>query len=325
MARYRRWIKGALLVAAGATLAVLGPQFYTAIIKPMTSQRWSDLSQAERDERNRANDVSLKKKQDDAEWRAKLLAKGEDPEMDVGLNRDNPQTLREIATKQAQAMADQARALQQERENSPAALAKKKALEDEGAARVAIIQNPDGNIVRMTPAEDAAAVAKIDKALGGASPFTPIDSIMRARHPWYIRFQDLDFLGRNGMDAVMSQSHPKSHFAIVNNMTGIEKGLARPCIAVWIKGANGKTKIVFTTGFAQRTNTAFIAVGMKDGKEIVRTTLQLIPGAKVMYVMNDMPFTFLAIYGDTVSEANMLYALEVSPALAARHQFFAAY
>ena len=324
MGRLKRWIGGAVLVAVGATLAVLFPQFY-AFVQPMVAPKWSDLTQAQRDERNRANDVSLKKKQDDAEWRAKLLAKGEDPEMDPGLHRDNPQKLREIATKKAKEMADAMRADQVARENSPAALAQKKAQEDEGAARVAIIQSPDGTIVRLTPAEDAAVVAKIDRAFGGASPFTPLETILRARHPWYIRFQNLDFLGRDSMNIVMSQSHPKSHFAIVNNMTGIEKGLARPAIAVWVKGADGKAKIVFTTGFARRTNTAFIAVGRKDGKEVGRATLKLVPGTQFAYVMDDMPFTFLAIYGDTVSEANMLYALEVSPALAERHKFFAAY
>jgi len=325
MGRLKRWLGGPALVALGAGAAILGPPFYKSVVKPATSERWSDLSAAEREERNRANAAAMKAKQDDAAYRAKLIARGEDPEMSPELHRDKPQKLREIANKKAQELADRMAAAQRKREATPEAIAAEKALADKREARVVMIQNPDGDIVRLTPVEDAAAVAKIDRAFGGTTPLTPVASLLRERHPWFVRFQNLDYLGDEGMKAVISQSHPKSHFAIVHNMTTIETGLVRPSIAVWVKGADGAAKIVFVSGFANRKNTNFIAVGMKDGKEIGRQTLRRIPGPRQAYVIDDMPFTALMIYGDSVAEAHMLYALEVSPALAGRGKFFAAY
>jgi hypothetical protein len=325
MERSRGWRGGAVLVALGAGAAILGLQLYTSRVKPAISERWSDLSAAEREARNRANAAAMKAKQDDATYRAKLIARGEDPEMSPELHRDNPRRLREIANKKAQELADRMAAAQRMRQSSPEAIAAEKELADKRAARVAMVQHPDGDIVRLTPAEDAVAVARIKRAFGGATPFTPLGSLLRERHPWFVRFQNLDYLGDEGMKAVLSQSHPKSHFAIVHTMTTIETGLVRPSIAVWVKGTDGANKIVFVSGFANRKNTRFIAVGMKDGKEIGRQTLRRITGPRQAYVIDDMPFTALMIYGDSVAEANMLYALEASPALTGRSTFFAAY
>ena len=322
MSRLSRWFGGAVLVAAAAGIAVLGPQFYAGVIKPATKPEWSDLSQAERDEVNKKAMDDFTTNQEDTILRSKMIARGEDPDMDPYLNRNNPEKLRQIQAKEVKELGDKLEKFVEK--DNKAALVLKASIEDRLAKRKAMAENPDGNIFRMTPAEDAAAVAKIDAAFGGTSPFTTPEQMMHGPQPWFIRHTNLDVLGDDAMEAVISQSHPKSHFVIVNNMVKVDTEFGYTCIAAWVKGADNTVKIVFTSGIFRQAGKTLIAVAMKDGKEIGRQNLRPIVNTP-FFVINDTPFTFLAIYEDIVDEAHMIYALEPSPALASRDKFFSAY
>lgn len=315
--RLKRWLGGAALAATAGMLVVIVPAVHSVFLKPMFSTRWSDLTQAERDERNKAASDAEATAREDARYRAYLLAKGQDPNKDLALADGNKAKQLAIIKPQIDAIESGLKAVEADQDRhyqamKQAAQARQAALS--GQAEPA----PSGNI------DPAVAIASITAAFGGSSPFADGNELLHGTYPFYLGPDTFNVVLTNPQ-AVAAVSHPQSPFAIINGLTGLEKPLPRQCAAVWVKGRDGRTKIVFTSGFSRRTASVFIARTVSTQGEIQDTTLQPVPNFVGVYQMDDRPFSVLAIYADRVNPETQLFELQASARLDARQKFFAAY
>jgi len=167
-------------------------------------------------------------------------------------------------------------------------------------------------------------VARVTKAFDGASPLVLEQDRGQSPHPRYLRFQWATQYGNEQLAAAMAASHPKSHFIIVERLISLDDTDRRGSNALWVKGKDGKAKLILPVGAKGHKYKAIIARLTHNGK-VRDVTLQLAPGSTWIYLMDDAPFETLVLHGDAPAQATRIYELKSSPRLDDRARFFAAY